>query len=322
MRKGNALARPLLVGLGAGVRSSEWQMLPPKRALDAAPLAASLAASVVRVAAGSRAREVGPPACFPQALAGAQLQCADAVPGRGAWAGRTVAPLCGRTCTRVGSALPRAQLSVAAAQERQAGACWSCGAPFPAGSSRVPIFCGACGIIQPAEEGGTLFELFGIAHEFDIDVQDLELRYKKLMTQLHPDRFMQKGNAEQHHSAVQSSAVNDGFNILKHPHSRAVYMLKLLGVDFDQSQSDFGGSNMQFMVEVMEASDEIEAAGSDQQKLQEIWKSFYLPHLSQICAAASAAFAQGDLTAAAGATAKLQYLKRVGDLLGSAIDVQ
>ena len=54
--------------------------------------------------------------------------------------------------------------------------------------------------------------------------------------------------------------VNAGYNTLKHQHARAVYMLKALGVDFDESPSDVGGnndSNMEFMMAVMEASSEI-----------------------------------------------------------------
>ena len=261
------------------------------------------------IAASGRALQTG---CVP---AGPQTK-PNVLPPR---AGLNPAP-----CLWRGAWWQRAPFSAAAspAQDNPAAvSCWSCGARFPTGS-RVAIFCGECGTIQPPGEGGTLFGLFGIAHEFDLNVEDLERRYKKLMTQLHPDRFMQKSGTEQQHSAAQSSAVNDGYNMLKQPHARAVYMLQLLGVDFDNSQSDFGGNNMQFMMEVMEASDEIEAAGDNQEKLREIWQSFYLPHLSETCAAASSAFTKGDLTAATDATAKLQYLKRVGDLLGSAIDLQ
>jgi hypothetical protein len=57
---------------------------------------------------------------------------------------------------------------------------------------------------------------------------------------------------------AQSSVVNAGYNTLKHQHARAVYMLKALGVDFDEPpSSDFGGNNMEFMMAVMEASSEI-----------------------------------------------------------------
>ena len=79
---------------------------------------------------------------------------------------------------------------------------------------------------------------------------------------------------------------------------------------------------MQFMMGVMEASDEIESAGDNQEKLREILQSFYIPHLSEACSAASSAFSKSDVMAATDATAKLQYLKRLGDLLSTAIDIQ
>ena len=155
---------------------------------------------------------------------------------------------------------------------------------------------GACRVpAQPAVTGVNVFELFGIIEHFDLDSSDLEKRYKKLMSQLHPDRFMQKSAEEQLYSSAQSSAVNDGYRTLKSPHARAVYLLKLLGVDFESAKTDFGGSNMEFMMEVMETSSAIEHAGGDQQKLRAIRASFYLPHLSHTCAAASAAFVKRDV---------------------------
>jgi len=199
--------------------------------------------------------------------------------------------------------------------------CWSCGEAFTEGVD-VQIFCGKCSIIQPALKDGNLFELFGIEQHFDLESADLEKRYKKLMAQLHPDRFMMTSDEERLNSLSQSSAVNDGYTTLKSPHARAVYMLKLLGVDFESAKSDFGGNNMEFMMEVMETSTDIEESRTNQLKLRAIHTTFYLPHLSEISAAASAAFVTGDVQAATDATAKLQYLKRIGDLLGDSIDVQ
>jgi hypothetical protein len=84
------------------------------------------------------------------------------------------------------------------------------------------------------------------------------------MVRLHPDKFMQKSQEEctekvrAKKKKAQSSVVNAGYNTLKHQHARAVYMLKALGVDFDEStSSDFGGNNMEFMMAVLEASSEI-----------------------------------------------------------------
>ena len=57
--------------------------------------------------------------------------------------------------------------------------------------------------MQPPAKGCNYFELLGVKTElFDLDTQQLEKRYKMLMAQLHPDRFMQKSQTEQQFSLV------------------------------------------------------------------------------------------------------------------------
>ena len=137
---------------------------------------------------------------------------------------------------------PAAGLTRAASQHsRDAGlSCWSCNADVSDGGLKTPMFCGKCGSIQPVVADANLFDVFGLEHRFDVDVKDLEKRYKVLMAQMHPDRWMQKSEQEQHYSSQHSSVVNDGYARLKSPHARAIYMLKLLGMDFEtQSTSGF-----------------------------------------------------------------------------------
>ncbi len=72
----------------------------------------------------------------------------------------------------------------------------------------------------------------------------------------------------------------------------------------------------------MEVCEEIEDAGSDQAALGAIKRSFYIPELQATLDAAAAAFRALDAPAARAATARLQYLKRVGELLGDGLQVQ
>ena len=132
--------------------------------------------------------------------------------------------------------------SVASKHTGDAGllSCWSCNADMSDGGLKTPMFCGKCGSIQPVVADANLFDVFGLEHRFDVDVKDLDKRYKVLMAQMHPDRWMQKSEQEQHYSSQHSSVVNDGYARLKAPHARAIYMLKLLGLDFEtQTTSGF-----------------------------------------------------------------------------------
>ena len=73
------------------------------------------------------------------------------------------------------------------------------------------------------------FELFGMAVGFELDQSALLSQYRSLQKELHPDRFAQ---ADDHHKllAVQNTAlVNEAYQILKNPTSRAEYLLLQAG---------------------------------------------------------------------------------------------
>ncbi len=55
----------------------------------------------------------------------------------------------------------------------------------------------------PIPRGTNFFQLMGVETEtFTIDTKDLDMRYKKMMTKMHPDKFIQKSKIEQELSAV------------------------------------------------------------------------------------------------------------------------
>eukprot|EP00293_Proteomonas_sulcata_P021225 CAMPEP_0184289406 /NCGR_PEP_ID=MMETSP1049-20130417/1874_1 /TAXON_ID=77928 /ORGANISM="Proteomonas sulcata, Strain CCMP704" /LENGTH=193 /DNA_ID=CAMNT_0026596207 /DNA_START=131 /DNA_END=712 /DNA_ORIENTATION=- len=182
------------------------------------------------------------------------------------------------------------------------------------------MFCRGCGAMQPPAQGCNYFELLGMPEElFDLNPKQLEQRYKMLMAKLHPDRFMQKSQEEQSFSVAQCSMVNQAYATLKCPHARAVYMLRRLGMDFEEETSN---SDPEFMMEIMEVSMEIDDAGADQSKLKDLKSDFFEPRMQQACREAAEAFARQDVGAAASVTARLQYLKRVGSLLHDRLQVQ
>ncbi|EKX46999.1 DnaJ, mitochondrial [Guillardia theta CCMP2712] len=198
--------------------------------------------------------------------------------------------------------------------------CWNCGMSRNHGRCAEHMFCGSCGAMQPPAPDCNYFELLGIAEEtFDIDVRVLEQQYKQLMIQLHPDKYMQKSLREQELSAAQSSVVNIAYGTLRCPHARAVYMLRRLGHNFDEHTSE---SNPEFLMEVMEVCSEIDENARNQEKLCKIRDGFYKPTMDTLCREATAAFAKRDVEAALVTTSKLQYLKRMKQMLHHSIDVE
>ena len=75
------------------------------------------------------------------------------------------------------------------------------------------------------------FSSFDLDPSFSIDVAVLEQRYEQLMTICHPDRFAAAPAFEQRAAAKRAADINEAFNVLKQPVSRAGYLLQLAGVD-------------------------------------------------------------------------------------------
>jgi len=59
----------------------------------------------------------------------------------------------------------------------------------------------------------------------------LEKAYRDIQSQVHPDRFAHAGDAERRASLQWTTRVNEAFQVLKHPVSRARHLLELHGVD-------------------------------------------------------------------------------------------
>jgi molecular chaperone HscB len=81
------------------------------------------------------------------------------------------------------------------------------------------------------------YALFGIPRGLNLSLDDLQQRYYALSRELHPDRFMQKPEAERQRALDMSSALNDAYRTLKDPIKRAQYLLGLEGFDIGEQRS-------------------------------------------------------------------------------------
>ena len=75
------------------------------------------------------------------------------------------------------------------------------------------------------------FALFGIEPVYGIDSARLDHVYREIQTQVHPDRFAHLPEMEQRRSMQWATQVNEAYRTLRHPLSRAQYLLQLQGVD-------------------------------------------------------------------------------------------
>ncbi len=101
-----------------------------------------------------------------------------------------------------------------------------------------------------ADQSQNLFELFGLPAVFELDRADLDQRYRKLQSTVHPDRFASASDQERRLSVQQAANINEGYRVLKDPLQRGRYLLELRGYSFKDEHHTT--SDPAFLMEQME----------------------------------------------------------------------
>ena len=104
------------------------------------------------------------------------------------------------------------------------------------------------------------FDLFDLPVSVDVNIDKLEINYKKLQKGLHPDNFVNATSVEQTSALRISSQVNDGYKILKNIETRIEYILTIKGFSIDDSVTF---KDKVFLMKQLEISDFIESVSSD-----------------------------------------------------------
>ena len=71
------------------------------------------------------------------------------------------------------------------------------------------------------------FDLFGIPVAFDLDLGILAERFRRLQQAVHPDKYASASDQERRISMQQSTRVNEAYQTLRDPLTRARYLLLL-----------------------------------------------------------------------------------------------
>ena len=78
------------------------------------------------------------------------------------------------------------------------------------------------------------FELFSLPVSFQLENARLEVAYKKLQSEFHPDKAVNADDRARVQALQQTSMINDAYATLKSPLKRAAYLLKLAGIDAEE----------------------------------------------------------------------------------------
>jgi molecular chaperone HscB len=101
------------------------------------------------------------------------------------------------------------------------------------------------------------FERLGLPGRFSIDAAELERAYLARSRAIHPDYHRSGSDADLTASLELSAEVNEAYNVLREPHARAEYLLKLEG---GPSASEQKQMPPVFLAEMLEARERIEEA--------------------------------------------------------------
>lgn len=152
------------------------------------------------------------------------------------------------------------------------------------------------------------FSLFELPTAFEIDVSVLDNQLRALQSQYHPDVTDSKKSEQM------SAVINQGYQTLKYPDSRASHLLELVGQDTQLQDSirdlDFLDMAMNFRIELDDA--DVTQLPTLQKRMQD-W-------LAQSSNDFSQAYHQQDWQSAIDATQKLKFLVKIDKDIGKKMD--
>ena len=101
------------------------------------------------------------------------------------------------------------------------------------------------------------FELFGLPTQFSLDGSLLSSQFRELQKRFHPDNFATASERERLSAVQKASQINDAYQILKDPITRAEYILAEQGEDIRGEQQTMQDS--MFLMEQMELREELDS---------------------------------------------------------------
>ncbi|HER27032.1 MAG TPA: Fe-S protein assembly co-chaperone HscB [Rhodospirillales bacterium] len=183
--------------------------------------------------------------------------------------------------------------------------CWSCKGPVAANLT----FCDTCRAVQPPGQADH-FARLGLDVSFDIAKRDLDQAYFALQRHLHPDRFVAKSGREKSLSQQQATAINDAYETLKEPLSRADYLVHLKGMGVFPEGCNLVNDQALLMesMELREALAEAEGP-ADVDVISARAKDDIDTCIEQL----NQLFAAEDIEGACKLTTRLKYLKKLAE---------
>jgi molecular chaperone HscB len=155
------------------------------------------------------------------------------------------------------------------------------------------------------------FQLFDLPVDFAVDLAQLGARYRQLQKELHPDRYAGASAHEQRLAVQYSALINEAYTTLRRPLSRVLYLLQLSGM----TSADIAGQHIDggFLITQMELREKLESMEGliDPESVLEHLVIEISEDITALQEQFSQAYAAGEMSAAASACVKMQYLDKL-----------
>jgi molecular chaperone HscB len=165
-----------------------------------------------------------------------------------------------------------------------------------------------------ADNNPNYFGLFDLPESYRIERPLLDERYRELQRMVHPDRFASASDQERRLSMQQAADINEAYNTLKDPLSRARYLLELRGRSFGDTNRTT--KDVDFLMEQMELREALDGVSKWPEPLVALddLSARVNEDMSNLEAELAAALDDtGDDEVALGAALKLQFFVRLQD---------
>ena len=168
------------------------------------------------------------------------------------------------------------------------------------------------------------FELFGLPVAFALDRSQLDLQWKSLQREAHPDRFASEGAAAQRIAMQWSVRINEAYNRLKDPLKRAAYLCELQGapVNAENNTSMPPAFLMQQMTwrEALDDCKDLKDESSKIKALETLLEEVDASHREALSQAADLMDVDHDYLAAVGQVRALMFIEKFSHEVQHSLD--
>lgn len=165
--------------------------------------------------------------------------------------------------------------------------------------------------MSPPDFQRNYFQLFDLPVGFTLDMAQLGERYRHLQRELHPDRYAGASAHEQRLAVQYSALINEAYATLRKPLSRALYLLELAGMSPEQVAAEpLDGGFLMTQMELREKLEGMENLVDPETALDHLIAEIRID-VAGLQTQFSRAYTSGDLSGAAGACVKMQYLDKL-----------